>query len=372
MSTSMFLSGLSAVAVAGLFLSGVVMAEDPQAGPVLSVKDDRFLLDGKETGLWGIRVASGTHTQQQCDHLIAQLDAYKAHGVNALTVFYMGCRGANYDPFAPDGKGLDPGHQERMERIIRACAERNMIVVVGIFYQAAPIRLQDADAVRSAMRLVTEKLKPYRNVIINVCNEQNSGGWQKFAKVFDFRDTEKIVELCRLVHEVDPRRIVGGGGYDQDKNIVLGKARDVDVLLFDTAGFEPHLGKLYQRFIEAGVKGKPIVNVETFGGVTAKYPRGIFSDELKKHYFCEVDDAAATPGLSVFFHNNPWCQSQDQPMRYDLGGQGTEGAPGIRWYFEYVRKKLGIEKAAPAATATDSPAGAPATPIHGSPPPTEK
>ena len=50
-------------------------------------------------------------------------------------------------------------------------------------------------------------------------------------------------------------------------------------------------------------------------------------------------DLCGRAGLSVFFHNNPWCQSTTEPLRYDLGGYGTAGDPGIRWYFERVRER---------------------------------
>lgn len=307
--------------------------------PHLTIQADRFLLDGKPIDLMGIRVSSGTWNQAQTDHLIAQLDDYKAHGVNAITVFYQGCAGKNYDPFSPDGKSVDPGHQARMNQIIEAAAQRNMIVIVGVFYQRAPITLRDSAAVREALRTVTRSLQPYSNIIINVCNEQNSPNWNKYAAVYDFTDPNNIIKLCRIVHEADPHRLVGGGGYDHPKNAQIGRSKDVDVLLFDTAGFE-RSGDLYRRFTNEGVTGKPMLNVETFGGITKRYPRGIFDPELKQHYYNEIDDGVAIPGLGVFFHNNPWCQSEDEPMRYDLAGQGTSDDPGIRWYFQYLQKRL--------------------------------
>lgn len=213
-----------------------------------------------------------------------------------------------------------------------------MVVVVGIFYQAAPFGLKDAEAVKNAVRTVTTALKSHRNIIINVVNEQNSGEWARRAAIYDFREPENVIELCRIVRKADPGRLVGGGGYDHGKNPVIGRSPDVDVLLFDTAGPQSS-AELYRQFVEQGVKDKPIVNVETFGGWTKQYARGVFSDEVKRIYLREVDAAAAEPGLSVFFHNNPWCQHQTEPMRYDLGGDGTEGNPGIRWYFEHVKRQ---------------------------------
>ena len=159
-------------------------------------------------------------------------------------------------PSRPTGGEIDPGHQGRMERIIRACAERGMVVVVGLFYQAAPFGLRDAEAVRTAVRTVATALRPHRNVIINVANEQNSGEWADTAATYDFRDPDRVIELCRLVHEVDPERLVGGGGYDHEKNLVIGRSPEVDVLLFDTAGPDPGSGELYDRFVAGGRRGQ--------------------------------------------------------------------------------------------------------------------
>lgn len=323
---------LSSVCLAGEEQNG----ERPATGPLLTVKGDQFLLDGKPFDIWGVRVASATKDQKQTDHLIQQLDEYKRHGVNTVTVFYQGSSGGNYDPFSTDGRQIDGCHQRRMEQIIEAAAKRDMVVVVGIFYQHAPLRLSDADAVRNAVITVTKALQPYRNVIINIANEHNSGGWRDTAEIYDFREPDRIIELCKLVHEVDHKRLAGCGGYDHEKNIALGRSSDVDVLLFDTAGPKPDSGELYDRFVAAGVKDKPIVNVELFGGWTKQFPRGVFENPVREAYLAEVKAAANRPGLSVFFHNNPWMQAE--PLRYDLGGQGTQRDPGIRWYFEAVKK----------------------------------
>jgi len=283
---------------------------------VLTVQGDRFLLDGHA------------------------FDDYRAHGVNAITVFYQGCRGGNYDPFSPDGRSVDHGHQRRMEQIIEACRERGMVVVVGIFYQAAPFGLRDAAAVRAAVRRVTENLKPFRNIIINIANEQNSAGWKGKADVYDFNDPQNVLALCDLVHQVDADRLVGGGGYNPESSLSIGKSPGCDVLLFDTAGPQDSAA-LYDGFVAGGVTGKPIVNVETFGGWTKQFERGVFPEEVRRAYVREVDAAVRIPGLSIFFHNNPWCQNQEERMRYDLGGAGTKESPGIRWYFEYVRQRRG-------------------------------
>jgi len=305
----------------------------------LTIKDDRFLMNGQPIEMWGLRAASGTMDQKQTDHLIAQLDDYLAYGVNAVTVFYMGCSGGWYDPFTSDGKTLDVGHQKRMRQIAQACDDREMVLIVGIFYQRAPFGLKDENAVVEAVRVATRSVDGFENVIINIANEQNSNNWKKHAEVFDFRNPERIVDLCQVVHDTDGHRLVGGGGYDHDKNVVIGQSDAVDVLLFDTCNIEDS-GVLCDRFVSQGVVNKPLVNVELFGSWTKTNEVGVFPNDKKAAYLREVDVAAGRENLSAFFHSNSWCQ--DEGNRYDLAGLGTADDPGIRWYFEHVKKVRGL------------------------------
>ncbi|MFP4366773.1 MAG: hypothetical protein ACLFQA_06735 [Bacteroidales bacterium] len=307
----------------------------------------RFTLDDQPFDMWGIRVGSAAIEEEYTSHLIDQLDEYMAHGVNSLAVYYMGTHAGYANSFpSPDGTVLDQDHHRRMVRIIEEAAKRDMVVIVGIFYQRVEPALQDAEAVRQAVRTVTRELLPYRNVIINIANEHNSHWYEStgFNDIFNMHDPERVLELCAIVHEVDPDRLVGAGGYDHDNNVTLGLSPHMDVLLFDTSTDRLSSGELYQRFRADGVTNKPIVNVETFGGWTANWPPGEFPDSVKASYYREIEDAASEPGLSVFMHNNSWMQGpgEGHPLRYDLAGYGTEEDPGIRWYFEAVREARGL------------------------------
>ncbi|GAB5558650.1 MAG: hypothetical protein SynsKO_02970 [Synoicihabitans sp.] len=313
---------------------GILDSRAAAPNPELTIVDRAFFLDGQPFDMWGIRVASATQDEAQTQHLIDQLDAYRNHGVNTVTVFYQGSSGASYDPFSPDGRGLDAGHHERMERIIQACAVRDMVVVVGIYYQKAPFGLSDAAAVKEGVRTVTKLLRPYRNIIINVANEQNSRNWADEAEVFDFREPANIIELCRIVREEDADRLVGGGGYDADKNRIIGESPHVDVLLFDANQAIASVD-LFRELTAGGKINKPFVNVEVFGGWTGRHPRGIFEPVVKAEFLRELHEAATTPGLYLFFFSAPW--SQQEPMRYDLAGSGTAEDPGIRWFFEKLQ-----------------------------------
>ena len=329
------------------FISTCVAADKTH---VLTIEGNRFKLDGKAFDMWGIRVASASQSQKVTDHLIQQLDTYKAHGVNTVAVYYMGSSGGNSDPFTPDGRSVDPEHQNRMNQIIEACDARGMVAVVGIFYQMKPVQgvmnpvhLRNWDACTEAIRTVTRNLKHHKNIIINIANEQNTGGHKNFPWK-PVRQPEVIIECCRIVKKTDPHRLVGGGGYDHDHNKIIGASPDVDVLLFDTIGPDrnKHSGYYHDEFVKAGVKNKPIVNVEIFGGWTKRFiPQGVYPTEAKQHHFTEIDDARSRPGLSVFLHSNPWCQgpSLGFPTRYNLAGMGTPDTPGIHWYFDDVQQK---------------------------------
>jgi hypothetical protein len=326
------------------------------AGATVGIQGRRFTLDGRPFDMWGIRVAGASQNQAVTDQLLAQLDTYRAHGVNTVSVYYMGCASGYSDPFTPDGRGIAADHRRRMQAIIRAADERGMVVIVGIFYQRSDTpQLRDWEAARTAVETVAVDLRPHRNVILNLANEQNSTRYRglPWERV---NNPDDLLALARLAKAAAPGLLVGAGGYLHEKNEVIGRAPEIDTLLFDTNGPEDS-GKLYQRFRAAGVD-KPMVNVETFGGWTLSYlPQGVFPDEVKREYLREVAAAAAEEGLSLHFHNSPWCQAVPEvgPIRYDLGGRGTQEDPGIRWYFEAVRevtagRNTGSPRAAPPAT----------------------
>lgn len=325
----------SACLLACIVFSATPAAEVTTAG-------DQFRLDGQPLKLWGVRTASASQSAEMTRHLLAQLDEYQRHGLNAVTVFYQGSSGGYSNPFSGDGTALDPAHHARMVEIIEACDRRRMVVIVGLFYQRSEFFRTPA-AWEAAVRTATRLLRPHRNVIINLANEQNSSLYRDSNSIFDLGDPAQLIALCDLVRAEDPKRLVGAGGYDHAKNITLGRSRSVDVLLFDTNGPEDSAA-LYDRFVAAGVKAKPIVNVEQFGAYSAKpdFPKraGVFTAANRALYLREIEAARTRAGLHTFFFDVRWLQGTGHGQtdnRYDLGGDGSEASPGWRWYAEAVR-----------------------------------
>ena len=319
---------------------GLLLAPAARAAEI-GTRGDRFVLDGKLLDVWGVRVGSASQSEELKGALIRHLDEYLAHGVNTVTVFYQGTSGESSNPFSADGRAIDPAHQQRMEEIIRACDQRGMPIIVGIFYWGVHRTgaFADRDVLTATVATVTRALKPYRNVILNIANEQSMRDYGPHLT-----DPQRIIDYCRLVHEIDPKRVVGAGGFDRRNNIAIGKSADVDVLLFDYNNITEPVAVHYDHYVAAGVTGKPIVDVELFGGYTKKIlPPGVFPEDFKQEHYRNLAGKLTRPGLSVFFHNNPWIQGKSIGAinRFDLGGKGTADDPGIRWYFEHVRRLVG-------------------------------
>jgi hypothetical protein len=319
---------------------GLLLAPAARAAKI-GTRGDRFVLGGKLFDVWGVRVGSASQSEELKDALIRHLDEYLAHGVNTVTVFYQGTSGESSNPFSADGRAIDPAHQQRMEEIIRACDQRGMPIIVGIFYWGIHKTgaFADRDVLTATIATVTRALKPFRNVILNIANEQSMRDYGPHLT-----DPQRIIDYCRLVHEIDPKRVVGAGGFDRRNNIAIGKSPDVDVLLFDYNNITEPVAVHYDHYVAAGVTGKPIVDVELFGGYTKKIlPPGVFPEDFKQEHYRNLTGKLSRPGLSVFFHNNPWIQGKSIGAlnRFDLGGMGTTDDPGIRWYFEQVRRLVG-------------------------------
>lgn len=318
-------------------------------GQKLEINGELFTLDGKPFDMWGVRVASASQKAGYTKSLIKNLDDYKSEGINTLSIYLQGSSGGYSDPFINNGKKIKKNHLRRLKKIIEACGERDMVVVAGIFYQRTVrdhelSNLESEAEIRNAVKTFSYALESYENIIINIANEQNSGYYKDF-EAFNYNDPQNIIDLCKLVKETDPERIVGGGGYHDSSNVVIGKSEYVDALLFDTFHGDiednHHSGWHYDYFKQNGVPEKPLVNVELFGGWTRKFlPQGVYTEEGKNIHLQEIEAAKAQPGLFVHFHSNPWFQAvaQDLKNRYYLGGMGTPDDPGVRWFFKEINR----------------------------------
>lgn len=318
--------------------------EEPTAEPTgeLVVDGDQVRLDGEVVKLDGMRAAAATQNQTNTDNLIAELDEYKAHGLNAIAVFLAGARYNHSTPWDSSGN-INAADMDRMEQIAEAMRVRDMVLVAGLFYQHAVLGLDDEAAVINAVRQFTTNLMPWRNVIVNPANEQNSPGWDDTADIFDFRKPAKIIQLLAEIHDVDADRLCGGGGYDDANNKAIALDPESDLALWDTGDYDAegtNTDTRYDWMVSQGVT-KPQVNVEIFGGWTRlrlSSTAGEYTQSEKDQYLAQAEASETRPGLGVFWHDNRWTQPDGVPPRFDLAHvDGTATNPGWRWYAEAVR-----------------------------------
>jgi hypothetical protein len=307
------------------------------ATPVLSVQGKQFLLDGQPFKMWGLRVANHLEDDAHVDELIGCLDCYCEHGVNTISPFLQGASGGTLNAFAPDGT-LDEAVWTRTERLLDACAKRNMVVILGVFYKTKAVAFESREAVEHALREVTRRLVPHRHVLLNVVNEYHIKVWERMA--YPFRDPQAVCRLIDLVHEIDPQRITGANA--KTPQLILPVARHANVALHDCPIYSEAL--LFEDNIN-----KPVVDVECGGHALDMLRHGVFSEGAKLYYEQQVASARAIEGKNILFHCH-WVQGPPDARpglwnvyrrRCDLGGHGTEADPGIHWFFDLVAAATG-------------------------------
>ncbi len=188
------------------------------------------------------------------DEFIAQLPTYRAHGLLAVTVnlqggsptgYYrehlfreiMGTRGINApdnaiwsglpsptsqpwhnSAFNSDGT-LKPEFLDRTDRIVRACDQLGMIVILGYFYFGQDERLDNEAAVCNGVDVATNWLleSGYGNVLIEINNETNIPRYEHEIlqphRVAELIDRAKSIQHTRHSGESRNRRLLVGTSY---------------------------------------------------------------------------------------------------------------------------------------------------------------
>lgn len=92
------------------------------------------------------RNRSGFDPEANTDRFIEKIPDYAARGVNAFTLCLQGgmpgYEGAVNSAFEPDGS-LREEYLRRVERVIRACDQNSVVVILGLYYQRQSKILRD-------------------------------------------------------------------------------------------------------------------------------------------------------------------------------------------------------------------------------------
>lgn len=157
------------------------------------------------------------------DELIAALPQWYAKGLRAITVGMQGggsCFTVNgkelkNNPYSDDGTKIDPAYLQRLDKLIEACDEIGMVVIVSYFYGHNTQNIRDAQAMIRIAENMTRHLKEagYTNVIIEVANEQNNAGFSRFPIL---QEPQGAVALIHIIKGIAPDIPVGcssNGGF---------------------------------------------------------------------------------------------------------------------------------------------------------------
>lgn len=257
------------------------MNEKSRAETTVAVDGRQILVDNEPTTLLGFRVPSAALQDDWTDELVAQLELWRAHGVNALTIWLQGSSGGYTPLFACDGGfnrdamdivarvdfnvqemhapiGQTTGSQvvTRAHRIIEAARRAGMVVVLGLFYRPAVARGFTADILRQAARTAAKEFGGYGNVVFNVFNEAVTRN--------SLESSESLAAYMRTVKATAPDRPVGTGSMRAEVTGALARLPELDIVLQD-AGWNAEAAIAAFDMLCA-IASKPVVNVESFLG----------------------------------------------------------------------------------------------------------
>ena len=288
---------------------------------VFSVKGNKTYLNDSVFQAIGFRCANALISDKSVSELISHLDEYKTYGLNTISVFFMGSRYSNINGYNLDAT-LNKTYQTRMEQIIEACDHRNMVVLVGILYWGI------GEAART-----NDYYKSWTQAEVNAAI-RNTMKWLKeknYKNVFIDPDNEGMAEI--------------GAHFNIDEMICEGKKILPNIAIaYNGSGYPPPCADLSIHF---GFKTlqKPYIQTEgTPNQYWAEYSKekglneyinvGIYTKGKKEQQIKDTKELLSK-GYGYLFAST-WLQNV--PPNFNLGGDGSNNNPGIKWWCEFVKQ----------------------------------
>jgi cellulase (glycosyl hydrolase family 5) len=259
------------------------------------------------------------------DAFIANLDSYKANGLIATDVNLQGGNpgfdGSVNPAYNGDGS-LREEWMARVAKVIEAHAQRNMVVVLGLFYFHQDHVLESEDAVRAAVTNVADWLiaKDYRNVVIEIANEYNADSYEHEIIHSDEGEAE-LINLAKSRFDNAPFRLAVSTSRQGDGSWPSGPMSDAaDLALIhcnglDAAGCAGAAGEHVQNY------PYPIVVNETDN------TKGEYTDDTLAEDNATIDQVTAA-GASWGLMHNQWNQYAACVYNDDCGSEGFDWALG--------------------------------------------
>jgi len=284
------------------------------AGNLFSVKGEKTYLNDQEILVVGLRCSNSIINDEATDGLINHLDLYKSYGVNTISVFFMGSRFGDVKGYNKDAS-LNPVYQKRMAKIIQACDQRNMIVLVGCLYWGGSKGKWESWGQKEAENAISNTVK--------WLSENN------FRNVFVDPDNEGMA-----------RR---NAGFDLSGMIAAGKRVDPSIMIgFNAKGAPPLNADLALHFSDK-VPGLPYIESEgTMTDYWGEYSKekglyeyinvGVYTEGKKAEQLKKTEKLLGEGSGYIFA--STWLQNV--PPNNHLGGDGSHCNPGIKWWFDFI------------------------------------
>jgi hypothetical protein len=188
-----------------LIISLLISIIPSAAQSIFSIQGDKTMINDNPFQIIGLRCSNALLNDETTDELVEHLDKYLEYGINTISVYFMGSRYSNINGFHLDGT-IKKDYGDRMAKIIRACNERDMVVLVGILYWGAQMGdLHNAyykdwqqEDVNEVMRQTIQWLSEnkFRNVFVDPDNEGMA------ERGMDFNIDEMICEGKKIDAEI--------------------------------------------------------------------------------------------------------------------------------------------------------------------------
>ena len=286
---------------------------------IFSIKGDKTYLNDKEFLSIGLRCSNTLISDKTTNDLIKHLDLYKSYGVNTISVFFMGSRFGDVKGYNEDAS-LNRVYTKRMAKIIKACDNRGMVVLVGCLYWGGSKGKWESWTQKEANLAVANTVKwlsenNFRNVFVDPDNE----GMAQRAK--DFNIEEMIA-----------------AGKKEDSNIMIG---------FNSRGLPPTNADLALHFSDKPKYKHYTESEGTPPGYWGEYSKekdlyeyinvGIYTEGKKKKQL-KITDEHLKNGMGYIFAST-WLQNI--PPNPNPGGDGTPANPGIKWWLDHIKMNYG-------------------------------
>lgn len=300
---------------------------------VMGVEGTRITLDGEPFPLTGLSFFNALYNPTFNANAAARahwLRVFRDNGVNTLRVWCqwdfnpprtfidIHPRGSLYT----DEGDLREPFVRRLEALLLAADALGMVLEVTYFSHEKVPQLPP-DVLERGARALTERLKPYRNLIAQVWNE----------------DSTEIMRLVAAVRTVDPARIVTNSPGISN---VLGDDAQNETLNLLTPhtvrreSVEPfwevaprQIAGLIERF------GKPVLDDEPARNGPSQFG-GVAGGTRPEWHIAQIAAVRAAGGYPVY-HHDMFQYGYDSPLTPPSGIPEPDFSPFHRQVFDYLR-----------------------------------